>query len=61
MKLWISAGVDADGDSDRYQQSVYVSIQRERAHCAKLGGTAEVSDFCPLTGIKVFFVIKKGV
>lgn len=55
MKLWISAGVDADGDSDRYQQSVYVSIQTERAHCAKLGGTAEVSDFCPLTGIKVFF------
>lgn len=57
MKLWISTGVDTDGNSGRYQQSVYVSIQRERTHCVNLGGTAEVSDFCPLTGIRVFFCI----
>ena len=59
--------VSADGLFPRYQGKTCVGTSPSGRAIAKLGGTAEVADFCPKgtigmgpCGMKVFFFFSKG-
>ena len=51
--------VGAYGDSARYQENAYVSMQKTRGCiCANLGGTAEAKAFVPFRDESFFYSVR---